>query len=87
MPLGDHVFGPRGFAALAAHEAVEGSEIGAVAALGEEGSGVHDCQLFGYGGGDELIDADAVGFGAALDFGFHRARETKQISGLLIFVI
>jgi len=61
----------RRFATFSNHQPIKRGEIRALPALGEEGRRVHGRQLFGNCGCYELIDADAIGLGAALDFRFH----------------
>ncbi|MBU6298986.1 MAG: hypothetical protein KJS68_12155 [Alphaproteobacteria bacterium] len=76
------IFWPWRFATLATHHSIERGEIRAVSALGEEGCRVHGCELFGNGGCHELIDADAVRFGPALDFRLYRARQAEWVGTL-----
>jgi hypothetical protein len=64
----DLVLRSRRFAALTTHQANKRSEIRALAALSEKLSRVHGRQLFGNGGCHELVDANSVRLGAALDF-------------------
>jgi hypothetical protein len=59
------------FTTFSTHQPIKRGEIRARPALGEEGRRVHGRQLFGNCGSHKLIDADAIGLGAALDFRFH----------------
>jgi hypothetical protein len=77
----------RRFAALATQQAIKRSEIRTLPALSEEGCRVHGRQLFGNGGCHELVDADSVRHGAALDFRLHRAGEAERVGTLRAFHI
>ena len=57
----DRVLWPGRFATLAAHQPVERGKIRTLPPFGEEGGGIHRCQLFRNGRGDELIYAHAIG--------------------------
>jgi hypothetical protein len=73
------------FAAFTTHQAIKRSEISALPAVSEEGSRVHGCQLFGNGSCHELIDADSVRLGAALNVRLHRAGEAERVGTLRAF--
>jgi hypothetical protein len=48
--------------AVAAHQPIEFRHVYALTALGEERCRIHRGELLGYGGRDELVDADASAF-------------------------
>src|ERR1700751_2090464 len=87
MGSSDRVVRPRGFPALAPHQAIERLQVGALAPFGEEGRRVHRCQLLGHGRGDELVDADAVFLGAALDLRLDRTRQPQRVGAGLFHVL
>jgi hypothetical protein len=62
----DPVFSYRRLAAFAPHQAIECGEIRTLPPLGEKRCRIHGRELFGHGRRYELIDADAIGFGAVL---------------------
>src|SRR5580692_3853361 len=84
LPSADRVIRTWRFAALAAHDPVEGSKIGARLAFGEEFARGHRRQLLGNCGGDELVHADAVLFCAFFDLRLDRAGQAQRIRALTV---